>query len=174
MTFNEFVGCPHCGGKIVNDGRLAGTMVVCPHCRGPMQMPAAAPDFFTELATTRRVPTNMRRKRPAQNSTKVFAIVAGGLVLLIGVVVGIAMFVGESSNVPPANPAAAAHKRTDPWKMGYEQGYAFASIARAAGDVEHRQSDEDYHGSIRFDMPEEMGKFRDGFRVGYKKGWNEN
>ena len=33
------VQCPHCGGKMGNDPRLAGRKVSCPHCKGQLTMP---------------------------------------------------------------------------------------------------------------------------------------
>ena len=41
MTVFAAVACPHCGGQIANDPRLAGRQVSCPHCKRPLMMPAA-------------------------------------------------------------------------------------------------------------------------------------
>jgi hypothetical protein len=42
MTPNEFVVCQHCGGQIVNDGRLDDQAVACRHCKEPTQIPDPA------------------------------------------------------------------------------------------------------------------------------------
>ena len=35
------VNCPHCGGLVLQEDRLAGQVVSCPGCKKPFQMPAA-------------------------------------------------------------------------------------------------------------------------------------
>lgn len=40
MAQTSIASCPHCGGRIATDPRLAGQVVKCPHCQRPFQMPA--------------------------------------------------------------------------------------------------------------------------------------
>jgi hypothetical protein len=174
MTTNEFLNCPRCRGQIVNDDRLAGKVVACPHCRSPIQMPAAASDFFAELAATHRKPVNIPRKKPRPIDGKVLAFVGGVLLLLIGLAIAVTITAVNDSNDQKAKQAAADPH--DPWNLGFHHGYEGAAITRtyegATGEV--RTFDADYHGSFRYDDPAKMGRFRDGYRAGYKKGWNEH
>ena len=41
MTTPNVVACPHCGGQIATDPRLAGQQVACPHCKRRLLMPPA-------------------------------------------------------------------------------------------------------------------------------------
>jgi DNA-directed RNA polymerase subunit RPC12/RpoP len=46
---SSVVACPHCGGRIVAEERIAGREVGCPHCNGRVIMPAVAPTLSPAL-----------------------------------------------------------------------------------------------------------------------------
>jgi hypothetical protein len=48
------INCPHCGGQVLQDDRLAGQVVACPACKKPFQMPRgdALPHFAFEEGAT--------------------------------------------------------------------------------------------------------------------------
>ena len=173
MTPSELVDCPFCPGKVVNDGRMAGQTVMCPHCRNPIQMPAATTDFFTELGATRRQSVKVIRKKPSQNGGMIFAIVGGVLFLLVGVAIVITITINGADNAQ--NAKQTANDPNDPWNAGFDHGYHTAWLQRASEGAsgEEKKYDDDYHGPFRYDAPEKMGRFRDGYRAGFKKGWNE-
>jgi hypothetical protein len=92
-----------------------------------------------------------------------------GILLLLGVV-------GCETKQPPSPsgaPSSPSPQDSKYWKMGFDHGYLFGGSDRAA---RIGGPNPDYSGTFKPETgkPEDMGLFRDGFREGYMKGWNEH
>lgn len=83
--------CPYCSNPLIDDGTLAGQIVMCPRCGGQMQMPGMAPppappsvnSQVGNLVTPSETSRTYRRSKPGPNNQLiVFGMMA--LALLLG------------------------------------------------------------------------------------------
>lgn len=70
------IECPHCRYPLVDDGSLAGQVVVCPACGGLLQMPVPPPTLppFPPSGSTRPP-----RRRPMSGMLQIAVILGSGL-----------------------------------------------------------------------------------------------
>lgn len=97
------LSCPHCGGQVVNDRRLANQVVSCPSCRNPFRMPPAA-EAGPFVAEQPPAPAPPPPAPPPPTSTPAASPKA------------------EAKREP--KPAAKAHVSSEPWYYLFLEGYA--------------------------------------------------
>ena len=181
MVVPSVVACPHCGGQIAADPRLAGQQVACPHCRQPLLMPARpvlprtqpiadespnveseSLDFLESLPVTGNAPSHSAphlstkgssyTARKKKKTNPLLWAAIGGPAAFIGLCI-IGAIVGGSSKMPKGSNASPASGATESPKRSK------GSPASGATDIPHLTVD-DFADEVAADRDGAMRKYR--------------
>jgi hypothetical protein len=172
--------CPYCGHILVDDGTLAGQLVMCPQCHGQIQMPgnpavvASQPPPISPQPTFSVSPSTSYKKK---SRNEAHPVVLWGTILFV-VVVAVAAIVSISNEM-----SSGSTKASD-YENGYAFGHQHGEIDRNFGNSFSPSSEfSDFVAETRWGylkdkkvpLPEtgtrEYGDFREGFYAGYQDGY---
>lgn len=185
---SQSISCPHCGQPIVNDGSLAGQLVMCPICHSQLQMPApdvvlpppvlpqgppatsVPPPFISDSPEIIRRPqrishVNVKRRKPSPNPLIATLIILFAITALSVAVIG-------------SRRSSGSKDAPDTWyDKGYNLGYESGQIDRNDGSRFNPMLGdrvafylEDKGLTPRMGTPE-YGDFLRGYERGYSDGY---